>query len=230
MTHPKLRMWLGVAGIVVPAFLISIAMGRSGVDAISNLASVPAIGGLLFAFMQIARDRIAHDRSVFLQETSHRFLIGATSHMAEVAFDKHVAFCEKYVAEAQDVLRTLFMEGPCEKAMIHANKLSDIRREWALWLGAELTTVLGKFEIALRKIGLDARLVERYPNLSKRQECIDEMFSLCEQVFGEKEWAGKQLTQDIAVTTIIGNLRQILGIEELTQLRGELIKRALRES
>jgi hypothetical protein len=61
------------------------------------LAGLPAIAALFAALFQLSRDSIAFDRSVRLEEAKNRFTVGATSHMAIVAFDKHVQFCEEYV-------------------------------------------------------------------------------------------------------------------------------------
>jgi hypothetical protein len=43
-----------------------------------------------------------------LEEAKNRFTVGATSHMANVAFDKHVQFCEEYVEQVFKVMENLF--------------------------------------------------------------------------------------------------------------------------
>ncbi|HUU12828.1 MAG TPA: hypothetical protein VM182_03850, partial [Terriglobia bacterium] len=81
-------------------------------DAVRTLTAVPAIGSLFGALLQIFRDRVAYERSLLLLEAQNSFSIGTTSHMANVAFDKHVLFCEEYVTEMFKALTTLFREGP----------------------------------------------------------------------------------------------------------------------
>ena len=65
-----------------------------------------------------------------------------------------------------------------------------------------------------------------YPGLEQRQKLIEEMYNLFAKVIGEKEWQGKTLTEEIAISSILEKLRKILGIEELTAIRIQLIKRA----
>ena len=48
----------------------------------------------------------AQRQSVLLAEMQNAFCMGATSHMAEVAFDKYVGFSEKYVEAMSEVLNT----------------------------------------------------------------------------------------------------------------------------
>jgi hypothetical protein len=67
-----------------------------------------------------------------LEETRNRFTIGAASHMANVAFDKHVEFCEKYTAAVNGALNTLFRRGPHQDILQDADKLVGTRLEWTL--------------------------------------------------------------------------------------------------
>src|SRR5260370_23465685 len=87
---------------------------------VSDLAGMSAIASLFGALFQLARDRMAFDRSMRLDENRNRFTIGATSHMASVAFDKHASFSEEYVTEMQSTLTNLFNLGPRPEVMEHA--------------------------------------------------------------------------------------------------------------
>jgi hypothetical protein len=194
-------------------------------DVVRTLAAVPAVGALLGALLQIARDRIAHERSLLVLEAQNSFSVGATSHMANVAFDKHILFSEEYASEMFQALTSLFTEGPGKKALPHAYALHEIRRKWAVWLTPELETSLEGFERAIRKIGANAGLLEHMPGDTAT---IHEMYLLFAEVTGEKEWQGKPITGDVAVATVIGRLRKVLGIDELTLLRSEFVKRAVK--
>jgi hypothetical protein len=130
------------------------------VGVVGELASLPAIAALFGALFLLSRDSIAYDRTVRLEEAKNRFTIGATSHMASVAFDKHVAFCEEYTKAVNGALVTLFRRGPHRVVLDDANALSDIRIKWTLWLTPEVDERLVKFEGALRKIGAQAGLLE----------------------------------------------------------------------
>lgn len=177
--------------------------------------------------MVIARDRIAFDRSVRLEEGRNRFTIGVTSHMASVAFDKHVKFCEEYVEEMQKTLITFLTNGPSKKVLVHVTRLVDIRGKWAVWLTPELETVLGRFEGAMQSMGAKARLLDQVPEMEQRAKVVGEMYAEFAELIGLAKWDGKDTSNERAVATIIGKLRDILGVGELTQLRSELVKRAL---
>ena len=73
------------------------------------LGIIATPGGLaLFgALYQILRDQSAHERKIELQRRQEIFNLGATSNMANVAFDKHVEFCGKYMSEVHDTVSTL---------------------------------------------------------------------------------------------------------------------------
>jgi len=194
---------------------------------VSDLAGLSAIGSLFGALFQIARDRIAFDRSVRLEEGRNRFTIGTTSHMASVAFDKHVSFCEEYVEEMQKALTTFTREGPSRSVLGHANKLGEIRRKWAVWLMPELETGLGKFEAAIRSMGAKAWLLDEVPKVDQRAKIVGEMYLEFAELVGIEKWDGQDTSDEHAVGTIIGKLRKVLGVDELTHLRSELVKRAL---
>jgi hypothetical protein len=225
-SHTAARYTL-VVGVVAIGIAASLVIAIFGPGALASVASVPAIGSLSWALLEIARDRIAHDRSVFLQEAQHRFSIGATSHMAIVAFDKHVSFCEEYTAEMLKTMTTLMQKGPTKEALGHALCLSEIRSRQTLWLTSDVETELGRFEQALRKIGADAMLLHEYPNDQARTLAVKRMYSTFAEVIGLPEWEGQEVLKDLAVTTTVAKLRKILGIDELTLLRSELVKRAL---
>jgi hypothetical protein len=195
------------------------------VSVVGDLAGVPAIVALFGALFQLSRDNIAFERSARLEEAKNRFTVGVTSHMANVAFDKHVLFCEEYVGDMQRALTTLFREGPTPEALQHANSLYAIRRKWAVWLTPELETDLERFEAAVRKIGAYERLARDYPG-ELRAGQLEEIYSLFAEVIGEKEWKGEPINGDRAVAAVIGKLRNVLGINGLVHLRNELIERA----
>src|SRR5450432_793484 len=129
--------------------------------------AVPGIGALFLAMfaamLQILRDSVTHQRSLSVLDAQNSFSIGATSHMADVAFDKYSLFCEEYVAEMFKALETLGREGPSQAARTHAFTLLEIRRRSAVWLTPEVETELDRFEDAIRKIGNDAWLVAQVP-------------------------------------------------------------------
>jgi hypothetical protein len=112
-------------GILILASVTAAYLFRFSVI-IQDIAAVPAIVALFAALFQIGRDRIAHERSLFMLESQNSFSIGATSHMAGVAFDRYSAFCEEYVQEMYEALMTLTREGPRKSALTHSDNLIKI--------------------------------------------------------------------------------------------------------
>jgi hypothetical protein len=185
------------------------------------------VGQSLARDLEAFKANLQRAHAVEMEEAKNRFTVGATSHMANVAFDKHVQFCEEYVTEMFNALTTLFRRGPHPDVLAHADNLLVIRRKWAVWLTLEIQAELEKFEAAVRTIGANAWLVREAPGDPDRGISIQEMFSKFAAVVGLDRWKGEEITQELAVATVIGKLRKVLGIDELTGLRSELIKRAM---
>jgi hypothetical protein len=211
---------LGVVFVASMAAAFSLPLGR----VIRELAGVSVIGSLFGALLQIARDRIAHERSLRILESQNSFSIGATSHMAGVAFDKYSSFCEEYVAEMFNALMTLGREGPRKTVLPHADNLLMIRRKWSVWLTPTIDKDLQPFENALRTIGAEAWIQEQAPGEGDTKA----MYSTFAKVIGLEQWRGEPLTDELTVTAVINQLRRVLGTEELSRLRNELVTRALR--
>jgi len=211
---------LGVVFVasVTAALLLPVA------ETIRVLAAVPAIASLFGALLQIFRDRIAHERSLWILEAQNSFSMGATSHMAEVAFDKYSQFCEEYVAEMFRALTTLNRDGPRPTVLPHASALSEIRKKWSLWLTPALEAKLDPFEAALRKMGASAYLLESVPG---HPEAIKIMYSLFAEILGFEKWEETPISGDLTVTAVINRLREVLGTDELNLLQSELVRRAL---
>lgn len=197
-----------------------------------TLTAIPMVGSLLATLFVLLRDYMAHERAQQLIDTKNNFLVGASSHMANVAFDKHVEFAEEYVAEAQEALRTLFREGPTRDALPHAAKLYSIQEKYVVWLTVALEADLEKFEAALRKIGASAGLASETRGEPNYQKTVAAMYKTFADVLGQErmgsdEWEGEKLSEDRAVSMLIQRLRTILGTEELTTLRRRIIAKAV---
>ena len=191
-----------------------------------GFTAVPGIGALLAVAVQILRDRIAYEREKELQRKQQFFNLGVMSHMASVAFDKHVEFCEKYIGQMSEDLDKLFAEGPTPEALSVADKLRKIRSEFRTWLTKDIVDKILPYEKALREIGASARLEEHLPVGEKRTSVIDKMFDVFSDVTGiKKEENG--INKDIAPEIIINHLQTVLGIQELTELRQKVIKEAI---
>ncbi|MBX9960022.1 MAG: hypothetical protein K2Y15_07800 [Burkholderiaceae bacterium] len=228
MTNKK---WMYLALVAVIAISLCLVIFGTG-ELIKELAGVPLVLALTAALFQIIRDQSAHERSEVLMRYQNSFAMGATSHMANVAFDKHAKFCEEYIKESYAALQTIFREGPTPEALNHASNLVSIRAKYAVWLTTEIENQLQPFEAAFRQMGASAGYVaatvgER--TATQRKEHIDRMYRLLAQLSSQKEWDGEELTDDLAIATQIQRLRSILGIDELSKLRQSLLMRAVKE-
>lgn len=190
------------------------------------MATFPAVVAMVGALFQLSRDQAAHERAIALQTGQHGFALGATSHMAAVAFDKHVEFSERYLEETNRTLATLNRLGPTEEALEHATKLHGIRRDSALWLTPAIETALEKFESALRRIGANKHFVDVAVDHPDRSARIDEMFVTFAEVMDMPQWQEKPVTVERGSRAVLQRLREILGTEELTRLREKLVKSA----
>ena len=221
------RTYLAIAAI----FTASLAFyyWNPGSEAIQFLAGIPLISSLVAALVQVLRDQAAHERAMLILAAQNRFSLGASSHMANVAFDKHVQFSEEYAFEVHQALTTLVREGPTPEVLGHTSALYTLQQKYAVWLTSKIERDLETFESALRRMGANAGYVRQAPGAQDRQQRLDAMYRTFAEVMGFGEWQGEQLTDNLAVSMMIRRLRAILGTEELTEIRGAIVSKTVAE-
>lgn len=197
-------------------------------DAIKGIIAFPGIAALISTLWQLMKDQAAHEKSLEIQHNQFKFTLGAASHMANVAFNKHVEFCESYVTEIHSAVTTLFREGASKESLVHAQKLYQLRIDSSVWLTANINEKLAKFESALRQIGADEHFVQSTAGHSsyaeQRSRAIDRSHTMFLEILGiDKE---KEVNEEYAVEAVITKVRAILGVEELTNLREHLVAEA----
>lgn len=221
-----------VYGILFLVFVGSVAIGvLFPVESVlREFAAVPALGALFAALFQVFRDQAAFERQVLLQQQQQSFSLGAASHMAGVAFDKHAEFCEGYIAEVHLTMSTLFREGPTKTALAHSSKLVDLKRQYSAWLTRDIIKELEPFEQALRKIGALSHLVAdlRGTDDPARQGAIEKMYSVFNEVVPIEVDGTVETTSEITADAVQDRIRAILGVEQLTTIRQRLIDQALK--
>jgi hypothetical protein len=186
------------------------------------LAGVPGIGALFAALFQLARDDAQHQRKRALQHDQQRFDIGITSHMADVAFDKHVEFCEEYADELHATLSTLFMNGETERALEHASNLRNIQIRHAIWVTPEISSKLEPLEVALRKVGATVH-VRRTSGMRMSPEDVEKLYDVFNRILDLKVSPDGVTDEQIAITSILAKLRDILAVGQLLALRLDLV-------
>jgi hypothetical protein len=185
------------------------------------------VGQALSRDLEAFKTKLQQTAAFELEEARNRFTIGATSHMADTAFDKHVVFCEEYIVVVNEAMDVLFRRGPHEDILEVEAKLLTVRTKWTLWLLPTVEMNLKKFEGALRTIGGNAWLIAQLRGDPDR-ESIKEAFTAFAAVMGWDKWKGEAVDRELAAERIIDGLRDTLGIAELSQLREELVRRALK--
>ncbi|WP_321528323.1 hypothetical protein [Sedimenticola selenatireducens] len=214
-------------GILLTVFLLS--LGAAWIipakDVLKAVVASPGVVALLSALFQLLRDQAAHEKQLEIQNNQSKFTLGAASHMANTAFDKHVEFCEKYMAEIHASVSTLFRKGNTPEALTHAENLHELRLEYAVWLTDAINEKLQIFEKAIRKLGADSQFIRSTtdsPNhAEQRTIVIQRSHDLFLEILGIDE--SKEVNEEYAVEAVKKKVRAILGVEELTRLREHLV-------
>lgn len=200
-------------------------------DWVKGMIATPGVGALFGVLMQIARDSAQFERQKYLQSDQQIFSLGANSHMANAAFDKHVEFCEAYMSEVHETVGTLFREGPTEKATECAQRLFALKREYAAWIPKAVALKLEPFEDALNKIGVDTHLVRVLgaDDRDVRSQAIDRSYALFMNLMnlGKLKVTDPDHKEELAVENVKEEVRAILGINELTEIRNFIIQRSV---
>jgi hypothetical protein len=223
MTNPK---------VVIPLFVVlALSFGAAWLlpvnEMFKGIAAVPGIGVLLSVLFQLIRDEAAHAKQVEIQQQQQIFSLGAMSHMANVAFDKHVLFCEKYMNEVHEVVSTLFREGPTEAALSHAAQLAGIRREFAAWVTESINKQLEPFERALRRLGADQGFVKSTQGQPDSAEQRPARIQAVWKSFNDiLTIGGEPPDENVAIEAVKSRIREILAINELVGLRQAFIRNA----
>lgn len=199
---------------------LTILVGESGLWA--AVAEVPGVGALFGALFQLLRDDAEHQRKLAIQHDQQQFDLGVTSHMADVAFDKHVEFCEEYADELHATLNTLFREGETVKALDHATKLRNIQIKHAIWVTPEISAKLDPFELALRKVGATVH-VQRATGGRIKPEDLEKLYDVFYKILDIKTTPDSVTDEQIAVTAVLAKLRDVLAVGELLALRRALV-------
>ncbi|MBV1881874.1 MAG: hypothetical protein KUG82_09590 [Pseudomonadales bacterium] len=200
-------------------------------DIYKGILASPLLLALLGAIYQVFRDQAKFEKDLMLQNKRQVFNIGATSHMANIAFDKHVEFCEKYMTEVHETFVVMFREGESESALKHAGNLLSIRKDHAAWLTKDMNEKLEPFEQALRDIGAAAHFLKKTAGVphqsANRSKKMDEAFSKFSALMNFED--GKFVEGVCDIEEVKEIVKGFLGINELTKIREYLVSQAIKE-
>jgi hypothetical protein len=208
-------------------FILAYALPTT--ELLKGIYATPSMLGLFGILYQLIRDQAQHEKNEILQKQQQLFNLGATSHMANVVFDKHVEFCEKYLQKVHEAVTTLWKEGPTKDAVTLGNGLYSLRLEYAAWLTDDIGENLFPFEQALRNLGASQGFVENTASAPQyaedRSKEIHALYDNFKKILNISDKEEEPETE-IAVETIKKRVREILGIDDLLFLRKALISEA----
>lgn len=213
-----------VAAIVAVVSFVAASI-LAATEILRGIISLPGVGALFAVLYQIVRDQAAHERALELQRKQQLFNLGIASHMANVAFDKHVQFCEQYISRMQQGLTELFQQGPTRDSLRFCGDLADTRRSFAAWITKDLKDKIAPFEDALYKIGVSNILLEHLAVGEKRSREVEQMYQIFSEVLGLPREGG--VDERVAPDRILSHLQQLLGVEQLSRLRAAVVEEAI---
>jgi hypothetical protein len=214
---------------IVAAVSFGAALFLPTADILRWVSGVPALVALIGIVLQIFRDHEQHKKALAIQRDQQHFILGVTSHMANVAFDKHVEFCEGYISKMQETLSMLFREGPTRKCIELSSNLAGIRLSFRTWLTSDIQDKILPFEDALTKIASKHIELEGLGVGNKRNQVVEEMHDTFADVLGLSRLEGRgNNDEEIAARRIMDHLQAILGVKQLVQLRITLVDEAVK--
>jgi len=228
-----MKLYISLGVIFVLSVLVAVFLPMD--EAFKGIFATPALLAMIGALFQLFRDNAAHESKLDLQRKQQIFNLGATSHMANVTFDKHVEFCEKYMEEVDSAIGTLYRKGTTKEALPHASTLYSLRRKYSAWLTEDIGTHLSPFEDGLRKIGAWQGFVDSTFDVpqyaEQRQERISFVHQTLCKVLGIEyvdmpDIGDEGMDKYISEEEVKKRVRQILDIEDLVRLRKGLINEA----
>jgi hypothetical protein len=220
----SIRLYAGLVLVFVASFTATWLLPVS--ELFKGLASIPGVAAMASIVIQIWRDQRAHERALDLLNRQQDFALATASHMANIAYDKHVIFCEAYIERTNRGVRELMVSGPSKDVLDFAGELMDLRLRHTAWLTTEIESKLMPFEAALRRMGAGELVL---PNLrvgEGRSRVVDDIY----KAFGVIVGAAKPATDEERATAsaeIVDHIRDVLGIKELTALRQASTRLAL---
>jgi hypothetical protein len=170
--------------------------------------------------------RLQHEMQFALKQRDQSFNLSITSHMANVLFDKHVAFCEEYAARAHQCVRELFRDGPSENAMSIFQELTAIRQKHAPWVTADILEKLKPFEEAVWNIGYGSKYADVLdtPSHCTHTKNINALLNIIGQQVKDGE-----VKPEIRADQVLIYLQDALRISELARLRSVVVRKAMQD-
>ncbi|MDH5442223.1 MAG: hypothetical protein OEX08_01305 [Candidatus Nomurabacteria bacterium] len=215
----KLLVYILYIVIMSASFLAAYYLPVSAI--IKNIATVPGIISIILVLYKSWKDEM-------LQNKQQDFILGTASHMAEVAYNKHVKFCEEYIERIEKARQELFRVGPTKKSIEIGRDLVNIRQRHSPWLTKDIERGLKPFEGVLIEMGAKEGLLNSgaLPIGEKRARVVEKVYKSFGLVLGHDE-ALTEEEAEVSIDMVIEKIRDVLGINTLTKLRLRAVDLAL---
>lgn len=192
-----------------------------------SIVAIPGASALLGALWQIFRDQANYEKQIKLQDRNNQFQLSTASHMAKVAFDHHVEFCEEYISKFHEVLIKLSHKGTTTEAISYSIELAEIRVKHAVWIPQEISEKLLELEDMFTKIGAKQLAAKYTPAGKNKSKLLGEAINIFNILFGSAK-IDDETEKEAAITKLINIVQDILGIKELTTLRKIALENAIK--
>lgn len=217
--------WLVLAALL--GIDLAVVYFVATVPVVRGVLALPIPALLIAATVKLLRDEIEHSRRVELQDRQAIYDLSVASHMADVAFDKHVAFCEQYLSVTREGINKLFQEGPSRNALSISYDLHSIRNKFQEWLSDDTHKQLIKFERKLDAIGITAMKLNTEQDEERRQQLSQQLIHTFAAVTTIEEEEAHPMEPDlVAAGAVLRHLRGVLGTEQLIKLRQFMLDKA----
>lgn len=217
---------IGICVAIVAYLVLAISSSPPFVQA---LIAIPGSAGLILALWSALKSEVPQEIAPSRSPEPSSAPSIISSHMIDTAFDKHVEFCERYMAKANEGLAALFREGPTEKSLALAAELFQLRRTYILWEVEETGAFLDKFERALRKIGADRYYLKSIEASPERSVLVTKLFETFQTIIQLEPFPGSP-TAETAINLLISQLRDHMGINEVVQLQRLCLAQSIRSA
>lgn len=214
--------------ILITVFILSLIITIVQADPFfRSISTIPAILSLIGILWQYVRDEVAYENNRRLQNEQNQFNLAATSHMANIVFERQVAFCEEYIVTLDQVFSHLQKNGPSKEIEKYLEKLVATKKKYITWLSSELVERLEVIENEMQRIITSDYLVNVVQQKEpERSIYINEMWKSFNRLIGVHN-SGDEIDSKQTVKNILEYVKGILGITELEVLRREMVSRSI---
>jgi hypothetical protein len=208
-----------LAGLIAVSIGAAYLLGTN--DLLKGALAVPAVGAMLGILGEVVVQSVRHHFDLDLQRRAQAFDFAFSTRAAEMTFERHLIFAEKYASLVLVAFRVLQTQGTAAGPRENfADRLRCIRDEHAIMLTTEVESQLVEVEKLLRSVESGEIVHKDLPVGAERSALVRETHAALKALIGTPS-PGR--SADSELHRVLVSLRSLLGIEELTQMRSRAI-------